>query len=120
MGMARASDRLAIGTPIQVWEFVNVPAVTSKLDPPDRHDACDLLRSCHVTGNIQIHEMAWGSGNERAGVAAGAGRTGPGRGGVGRERECAACSVRHGVRAVVLHQGWFNTRGATEPCVEIE
>jgi uncharacterized protein (TIGR03032 family) len=64
MGMALSGDRLAIGTHIQVWEFVNVPAVTSKLDPPGQHDACFLPRSCHVTGNIQIHEMAWGSGNE--------------------------------------------------------
>src|SRR4029078_1286664 len=29
-----------------------------------RHDACFLPRSSHVTGNIQIHEMAWGAGNE--------------------------------------------------------
>jgi uncharacterized protein (TIGR03032 family) len=64
MGMALAGDRLAIGTKIQVWEFVDVPAVTAKLDPPGRHDACYLPRSSHVTGNIQIHEMAWGSGNE--------------------------------------------------------
>ena len=34
------------------------------LVPPGRHDACFLPRSCHVTGNIQIHEMAWGSGEE--------------------------------------------------------
>ena len=40
-----------------------------------------------------------------AGVAAGAGRTDPWRGGVGRERECAARSVRDGVRAVLLHPG---------------
>ena len=64
MGMALSGDRLAIGTHIQVWEFVNVPAVTAKLDPPGRHDGCYLPRSCHVTGNIQIHEMAWGAGNE--------------------------------------------------------
>jgi uncharacterized protein (TIGR03032 family) len=64
MGMALARDRLAVGTTIQVWEFVDVPAVTAKLDPPGRHDACFLPRSCHVTGNIQIHEMAWGAGNE--------------------------------------------------------
>src|SRR5439155_620014 len=32
--------------------------------PPGRHDACFLPRSGHVTGNIQIHEMAWGAGNE--------------------------------------------------------
>ena len=64
MGMALAGDRLAIGTKIQVWEFVDVPAVAARLDPPGRHDACFLPRSSHVTGNIQIHEMAWGAGNE--------------------------------------------------------
>src|SRR5580693_8520114 len=40
MGMALAGDRLAIGTSMHVWEFVDVPAVTAKLDPPRRHDAC--------------------------------------------------------------------------------
>ena len=64
MGMALTGDRLAIGTKIQVWEFVDVPAVTAKLDPPGRHDACFLPRSSHVAGNIQIHEMAWGTGGE--------------------------------------------------------
>ena len=64
MGMALAGDRLAIGTTIQVWEYVNVPAVAAKLEPPGRHDACFLPRSSHVTGNIQIHEMAWGAGDE--------------------------------------------------------
>jgi uncharacterized protein (TIGR03032 family) len=64
MGMALAGDRLAVGTTIQVWEFVDVPAVAAKLDPPGRHDACFLPRSSHVTGNIQIHEMAWGAGGE--------------------------------------------------------
>lgn len=60
MGMALDGDRLAIGTRTQVWEFVNVPAVAAKLEPSGRHDACYLPRSCHFTGDIQIHEMAWG------------------------------------------------------------
>lgn len=64
MGLALHKDRLAIGTTIQVWEYVDVPAVTAKLEPPGRHDACFLPRSCHVTGNIQIHELAWGMGEE--------------------------------------------------------
>src|ERR1700678_519813 len=34
MGMALSGDRLAVGTKIQVWEFVDVPAVTAKLEPP--------------------------------------------------------------------------------------
>ena len=59
MGLALDGDRLAIGTAIQVWEFVNVPAVAARLAPPGRHDACFLPRTSHVTGNIQVHEMAW-------------------------------------------------------------
>jgi uncharacterized protein (TIGR03032 family) len=64
MGMALDGDRLAIGTSIQVWEYVNVPAVAARLDPPGRHDACYLPRSCHVTGNVLIHEMAYGAGRQ--------------------------------------------------------
>ncbi len=60
MGMALDGDRLAIGTTIQVWEYVDVPAVAARIEPPGRHDACFLPRGCHVTGNIQGHEMAWG------------------------------------------------------------
>src|SRR4051794_23447834 len=62
MGLALDGDRLAIGTTIQVWEYVNAPAVGARLEPPGRHDACYLPRSCHVTGNIQVHEMAWDAG----------------------------------------------------------
>jgi uncharacterized protein (TIGR03032 family) len=64
MGLALHGERLAIGTTVQVWEYVDVPAVAAKLEPPGRHDACFLPRDCHVTGNIQIHEMAWGAGEE--------------------------------------------------------
>jgi uncharacterized protein (TIGR03032 family) len=64
MGLALRGDRLAIGTAVQVWEYVNVPAVAARLQPPGRHDACFLPRGCQVTGNIQIHEMAWGVGEE--------------------------------------------------------
>ena len=60
MGLALDGDRLAIGTTLHVWEFVNVPAVAARLDPPGRHDACYLPRSRHFMGNIQIHEMAGG------------------------------------------------------------
>jgi uncharacterized protein (TIGR03032 family) len=64
MGLALEGRRLAVGTTIQIWEFLDVPAATSKLDPPGKHDACFLPRASHVTGNIQGHEMAWGQGGE--------------------------------------------------------
>jgi uncharacterized protein (TIGR03032 family) len=86
MGLAAAAGRLAVGEYSDIWEFHNVPAVCSKLDaqsekPPSandaaaeaapaaadaaptlvrpKHDACFLPRRSHITGDVQIHEMAW-------------------------------------------------------------
>jgi uncharacterized protein (TIGR03032 family) len=60
MGLAVDGDRLAVGTGLEIWEYHNVPAVGRKLEPHGRHDACFLPRLGHCTGDIQIHEMAWG------------------------------------------------------------
>jgi uncharacterized protein (TIGR03032 family) len=62
MGMAVGNGRLAIGTAQEVWEFRNVPAVARKLEPADKHDACYLPRAAHITGDVQIHEMAYVDG----------------------------------------------------------
>lgn len=63
MGMATdEAGRLAIGTSAHIWEFRNVPAVAPKLQPVTKHDACFLPRNLHVTGDIDIHEMAWSQG----------------------------------------------------------
>src|SRR5258708_6651733 len=59
MGVACDGERLAIGTALEIWEFHNVPAVARRLEPAGRHDACFLPRTSHVTGNVQMHEMAW-------------------------------------------------------------
>lgn len=62
MGLALADGgaRLAIGTTIQVWEFRDNPDVARRLEPAGTHDGCFLPRSSHVTGNVMIHEMAYG------------------------------------------------------------
>jgi uncharacterized protein (TIGR03032 family) len=60
MGLAVDGDRFAIGTALEIWEYHNVPAVARRLEPTGRHDACFLPRLGHTTGDIQIHEMAWG------------------------------------------------------------
>ena len=57
MGMALAGDRLAVGTTIQVWQFVNVPAVVAMLDPPGRHDACFL--PVPATSRAISRSMRW-------------------------------------------------------------
>lgn len=64
LAMTPAADRIAIGTSIQVWDFRDVPDVAARLEPRGSHDACFLPRASHVTGNVQIHEMAFGGGDE--------------------------------------------------------
>ncbi|WP_026097554.1 TIGR03032 family protein [Baaleninema simplex] len=59
MGLAADREKIAIGAAFQIWELRNVPAVTQKLDFPDKHDACYLPRNIRVTGDIDIHEMAY-------------------------------------------------------------
>jgi uncharacterized protein (TIGR03032 family) len=60
MGLAFADDRLAVGTATEIWEYQNVPAVAGRLEPQGQHDACFLPRLGHCTGDVQVHEMAWG------------------------------------------------------------
>src|SRR5262249_54067835 len=60
MGMAVDARRLALGTRSQVWFLHNAPDIAAQLEPAGQHDACYLPRSCHVTGDIRGHEIAWG------------------------------------------------------------
>ncbi len=64
MGLAVDRDRLIVGTETGIREFRNVPDVAQRLEPKGRHDAVYVFRNHHVTGNIDIHEMALGTGNE--------------------------------------------------------
>jgi uncharacterized protein (TIGR03032 family) len=59
MGLAADRGRLSIGGAQQVAEYWNVPAVAQKIAPAGRYDACYLPRRLHVTGDIDIHEMAY-------------------------------------------------------------
>jgi uncharacterized protein (TIGR03032 family) len=64
MGMAAAPGRLAIGADCQLWTYWNMPAVAPKLEPKGTHDAAFLPRRLHVTGDIDIHEMAYAEDGE--------------------------------------------------------
>jgi uncharacterized protein (TIGR03032 family) len=59
MGLAVDSLRLALGTRTEVWLLRNAPDIAPRIEPAGHHDACYLPRSCHVTGDIGVHEMAW-------------------------------------------------------------
>src|SRR5215207_375944 len=64
LALADAGSKLALGTTLQVWEFRDNRDVARRLEPAGRHDACFLPRLSHVTGNVLIHEMAYGAGRE--------------------------------------------------------
>ncbi len=59
MGLAADGARLTIGGTNTVWYYRNVPAVAQKIEPAGKYDGCYLPRRLHVTGDIDIHELAW-------------------------------------------------------------
>ncbi|MCA9973910.1 MAG: TIGR03032 family protein [Anaerolineales bacterium] len=59
MGIALHQHELSVGGANTVWYYRNVPAVAPKAEPQGRHDTCYLPRRIHVTGDIDIHEMAY-------------------------------------------------------------
>ncbi len=59
MGCVADHSRLTIGGRNTVWYLRNMPALAPKLEPAGKHDAAYLPRRIHVTGDIDIHEMAW-------------------------------------------------------------
>jgi uncharacterized protein (TIGR03032 family) len=62
MGVAVGNGRISVGTTGQVWLLLNDAAIAPRVEPAGRRDACFLARSSHVTGEIQVHEMAWAGG----------------------------------------------------------
>jgi uncharacterized protein (TIGR03032 family) len=59
MGLAVGAGRIALGTRDRVWLFRDAPDLAPRVAPAGAHDACYLPRSCHVTGDVGVHEMAW-------------------------------------------------------------
>lgn len=62
MGLAIAPGRLALGAFGEIAEFRNMPVLAEKMGAP--HDAAYLLRRRHMTGAIDIHEMAYADDGE--------------------------------------------------------
>jgi len=59
MGLAVDGLQLALGTRNQIWCFRNAPDIAPRVEPAGQHDACYLPRSCHVTGDIGVHDLVW-------------------------------------------------------------
>jgi uncharacterized protein (TIGR03032 family) len=59
MGLAVDARQLTLLTRTEIWTFRNAPDIAPRVEPAGQHDACFLPRSCHVTGDISGHEIAW-------------------------------------------------------------
>ena len=64
MGLAANQQVLSIGTPGQISHFRNMPAVAKKREPIGQVSACYMPRDSHTTGDILVHEMAYGDNDE--------------------------------------------------------
>lgn len=60
MGIAVNDRQLAVGVSGEILFYADVDETCSKLQPPGKHDACFIQRYGHLTGEIDVHEMAFG------------------------------------------------------------
>ncbi len=58
MGLVADRQRIVLGTSIGITTLRNMPDVARRLHDPAIHDAVYLSRAQHVTGAIDIHEIA--------------------------------------------------------------
>lgn len=61
MGVAWNGRELAVGLRGEVVVFQNQPSLGDRLQPPGLHDACFVTRRRHATGDIRVHDLAWGN-----------------------------------------------------------
>lgn len=64
MGMAIGPRGMAVGGPNLIWLLRDAKSLASQIEPAGRHDRGYLARESFVTGNIHVHEMAWGETGE--------------------------------------------------------
>lgn len=63
MGIAVGDERVAVGARGQVWFLEDHSDLAPRLPPQGSYDRCFLPGSTIVTGGIQCHEVAWGTGS---------------------------------------------------------
>jgi uncharacterized protein (TIGR03032 family) len=61
MGIAVGADRIAVAGKAQIWTLSEHSELAGAIAPVGRHDRCWLPRSSTFTGDIQCHEIAWGT-----------------------------------------------------------
>ena len=61
MGMAISPTQMAVGGKDWVYFLKNDSNLARQIEPPGSYDACFLTRGGQYTGDISIHDLAWGN-----------------------------------------------------------
>ena len=61
MGMAISPTQMAVGGKDWIYFLKNDSNLAPQIEPPGSYDACFLTRSAQYTGDISIHDLAWGN-----------------------------------------------------------
>lgn len=61
MGVAINRTQMAVGGKDWVYFLRNDLNIASQIEPPGSYDACFLTRGGQYTGDISIHDLAWGN-----------------------------------------------------------
>jgi len=59
MGLAVSHDWIALGAGSVIWFLRSTPEIAPYVEPAGKYDACFLARTCHVTSEINSHELAY-------------------------------------------------------------
>lgn len=62
MGVARIPTGLAVASKYEVWTLHGQRELAGAIEPVGSYDIALLSRSCHVTGPVMCHEIAWCGG----------------------------------------------------------
>lgn len=62
MGLARTPTGLALASKHEVWTLPAQRELASRIQPEGSYDIAFTTRSCHITGPVMAHELAWCAG----------------------------------------------------------
>lgn len=62
MGLTRTPNGVAVGSRDAIWSLPASREIAPRIKPEGEHDIAFLARSCHHTGALMGHDLAWGNG----------------------------------------------------------
>jgi len=62
MGLTRTASGIAVGTRDAIWSLPANREIAAHIRPEGEHDIAFLARSCHHSGPLMGHDLAWGNG----------------------------------------------------------